>query len=93
MIILITKEEFLRLCKISRINLDQSQIEYFQKSIDQTVTYIDSLQDLQIYDVDFDLMEIEYTKLRNDECYKFQDNALPKNRLTKNGYVRGPKMG
>lgn len=93
MIFLITKEELLRLCAISRIDLEQSQIEHFQKNIDRTVAYIDSLQNLELNDVDFDLIEIEYTKLRNDVCYKFEGNVLPKNRLTKTGYVRGPKLG
>jgi aspartyl/glutamyl-tRNA(Asn/Gln) amidotransferase C subunit len=93
MIILITKEELLRLCAISRINLDQEQRECFQKNIDKTVAYIDSLQDLELDDVDFDLLEVSYSKLRNDECHKFGGDILSKNRLTKNGYLKGPKMG
>jgi len=93
MIILITKEELLRLCAISRINLDQEQREYFQKNIDKTVAYIDSLQDLELDDVDFDLLEVSYSKLRSDECHKFGGDILSKNRLTKNGYLKGPKMG
>lgn len=93
MIILITKEELLRLCAISRINLDQEQREHFQKNIDKTVAYIDSLQDLELDDVDFDLLEVSYLKLRNDECNKFGGDILSKNRLTKNGYLKGPKMG
>lgn len=89
---MISNEELEHLAEISRINLTENELEKFPKQLENTVEYIDILEELASDDsVTLDLPELEFKDLRKDEIRVSCEKQLSKN-ITEDGFLKGPKM-
>lgn len=89
---MISKEDLEHLAQISRINLNEKELEKFPKQLDKTIEYIDILEELASDDsITLDLPELEFEDLRKDEISLSDERQLCKN-ITEDGFLRGPKM-
>lgn len=89
---MISKEDLEHLAQISRINLNEKELEKFPKQLDKTIEYIDILEELASDDsITLDLQELEFEDLRKDEISLSDEKQLCKN-ITEDGFLRGPKM-
>lgn len=89
---MISKEDLEHLAQISRINLNEKELEKFPKQLDKTIEYIDILEELASDDsITLDLQELEFEDLRKDEISLSDERQLCKN-ITEDGFLKGPKM-
>lgn len=89
---MISKEDLEHLAQISRINLNEKELEKFPKQLDKTIEYIDILEELASDDsITLDLQELEFEDLRKDEISLSDEKQLCKN-ITEDGFLKGPKM-
>lgn len=89
---MISKEDLEHLAQISRINLNEKELEKFPKQLDKTIEYIDILEELASDDsITLDIQELEFEDLRKDEISLSDEKQLCKN-ITEDGFLKGPKM-
>ena len=89
---MISNEELEYLAQISRINLNENESRKFPKQLDNTIEYIDILEELASDDsVILDLQEMKIEDLR-DDVVRMSDGKQIRKNLTEDGFLRGPKM-
>jgi aspartyl/glutamyl-tRNA(Asn/Gln) amidotransferase C subunit len=89
---MISKDQLEYLAQISKIKLSEDEAKKFPKQLDKTIEYIDILEELASDDsIVLDLQEMKFEELRDDLVRMSDGQRINKN-LTKDGYLRGPKM-
>ena len=89
---MISKDEIEYLAKISKINLTEKETKKFPEQLDNTIEYIDILDELASDDsIVLDLQEIKFDELREDVVRMSGASPITKN-LTEEGFLKGPKM-
>ena len=89
---MISKDQLGYLAQISKIILSEDEAKKFPEQLDKTIEYIDILEELVSGDsFVLDLPEIKFDELRDDVIRMSGGQRINKN-LTKDGFLRGPKM-
>ena len=89
---MISKDQLGYLAQISKIKLSEDEAKKFPEQLDKTIEYIDILEELVSGDsIVLDLQEMKFDELRDDVIRMSGGQRINK-KLTKDGFLRGPKM-
>ena len=87
---MITTEEIKRVANLMRIDIINydAHIEKIQKMI----SYFDTLDDADVSNIDLDLVDVDFDKLRDDTFIAHNADMRKSIKTLENGFVRAPKM-
>ena len=88
---MVTKDEIKHLGWLSRMELSDDELEKYTSQIEQIISYLDTLDKIELEKAEPIRPRKKFADLRPDEAQAFGSDALgTANR--KDGFVKGPRM-
>jgi len=88
---MVTKDEIKHLGWLSRMELSDDELEKYTSQIEQIISYLDTLDKIELEKAEPIRPRKKFAELRPDEAQAFGSDALgTANR--KDGFVKGPRM-
>ncbi len=90
---MISQDQIKHISILSKIHLSKQEFEKYSNQIDTIIKYLDTLDEIELTEIDPTEITKEYLSLREDVVNtdnKIDINQLSKN--TSNGFIKGPGM-